>query len=72
MARVIHNYHCPICGEEVSGDWAVKHGYGAYAFSRTFKGIQTKSYIHTKCYEQIKRGNKSKGGDQNGASDVQP
>lgn len=59
MARLINIYHCPICGEVVS-EWSVHHGYGIYAISRAHKGIQTKSYMHTKCLESLKK----KGGDQ--------
>lgn len=66
MARVRYDFRCPVCGEELS-DWAVKHGYGAWALTRTRNGVQTKSYIHTKCYESIKHGSTLKGGDKDGA-----
>lgn len=62
MARLIHNFRCPVCGEELS-EWECHHNnYGIYAISRAHKGIQTKSYMNTKCLESLKK----KGGDQDG------
>lgn len=55
MSRgVIEWYTCPICGKHVYLRNA--DGY-EMAETRRVKGIKKILYIHTSCYEKIRRGN---------------
>lgn len=74
MARTVRNYICPVCGKDCSKvrhkTWVTMSGktYQTIQTVRTkaYKGVATETYIHTTCYEQIKRGNSQpKGGEHN-------
>ena len=68
MARTVRNYTCPVCEKDCSkvlksrstAIWETPQKGPKVQTVRTkpYKGVATITYIHTACYEQLKRGKK--------------